>query len=671
MQTFQNFLKIGLTIKHYTLLAKIGEGGMGIVFKAQDHKCHRIVAIKFMLHPTMIRSLKRFEQEILITASFNHNNIIKVYEHGIFNQLPYIVMEYIDGVPLLQSFKIHKPSLNEKLLILKKIADTLHYAHSKKILHRDIKPSNIMIRSTGEPVILDFGLAKNITKCNKLTKTGEMVGTLQYMAPEQAEGIRKSVSISSDVYSLGAILYEILTEEPIYNGTPIEILGKIARGKFVSPRAIKKEISKALEHICLKSIEYKPEKRYKTAKSFALDISLYLSNKKTKSSAYYRKRMVLFSLKMMTLIAIMIFSLYFFYNNKQEEILEHSEYMTKMFHRIANRHNINQKEIQKEWKNFSIKKKSFHAILQYASHLSGGYHFLDNYYLVCNYIFREEYQNAIVQLAQLEILFKNLGGISFHKRKIHNALVRLAVLLDFKMKEYEKVIKYRSDIFYQQDFKMMQGYSYYKLQQFQKAYTIFAPFKTAKAYYYKGNIDVLQKRYGAAIKNYEMALELDTKIQHQIKLRYCSAYLHCNKKNIRNEIRKKKVSIYLKKDLAKVYKEKKEYRAVLALFYVKLAQNANNNITRKYARKAIQILREIKKTDRDGDLFDLQGIAYFLDKNYTKAQEYFTKAIKLNPNKIQSIDIRVKTLFYSNTPWYLHDYENYIFMIMLKGERSI
>lgn len=218
MQSFRNILQIGLEIDSYVLLSKIGEGGMGIVFKAKDKRFQRIVAIKFMLTPSLLRSLKRFQREMELTAQLNHPNIIQVYAHGVFNNFPYVVMEYIEGMPLLQSFQENETSFEEKLTTIQKILMALDYTHRKKILHRDIKPSNIMVRQNGEPVILDFGLAKNIAKSNELTKTGEILGTLEYMSPEQAQGLRRNVSNKTDIYSVGAMLYEILTGRRMYEG---------------------------------------------------------------------------------------------------------------------------------------------------------------------------------------------------------------------------------------------------------------------------------------------------------------------------------------------------------------------------------------------------------------------------------------------------------------------
>ncbi len=273
----------------YKLLQKLGAGGMGTVYKAFDTQLKRTVAIK-LLHPEFLKdenAFRRFMREVEVSSTLDHPNIIKIFHAQMVGQSPQLVMELIDGKQLLEYIAEEKCTLNEKLRILLKVILAVDHAHKKKIIHRDIKPSNIMMRSNGEPVLMDFGIAKaNKATEKSLTRSGEIVGTLQYMSPEQAAGIRKELDHRTDIYSLGAILYQLATDRlPITATTFLEMLDKIAKEEPIPLREIDPKIPLEVENICLKSLAKNKEDRYSTAKEMANDLENYLKGRSHKVQA--------------------------------------------------------------------------------------------------------------------------------------------------------------------------------------------------------------------------------------------------------------------------------------------------------------------------------------------------------------------------------------------------
>lgn len=259
---------------HYQVVTKLGSGGMATVYKAYDSKLQRYVAIKKM-HGDNDKVKKRFLQEAQITAKLKHQNIIAVHE--ICPEKNYIVMDFIDGEPLSEYLKGKKLSVRHGLEILRDVANAIHYAHGQKIIHRDLKPDNIMIeKESRRAVVMDFGIAKNIDAKNDLTKTGEIIGTPRYMAPEQLQGKRK-VNKQTDVYALGAILYEVLTGKQLVLGkNTMNLMYEILNVAPIPPRTRNPRLSIDLETICLKAVEKSPHKRYLTAAKFAADIDSFL-----------------------------------------------------------------------------------------------------------------------------------------------------------------------------------------------------------------------------------------------------------------------------------------------------------------------------------------------------------------------------------------------------------
>ena len=263
----------------YELLTEIARGGMGVVYKARLTNLNRIVALKMIQAGRLATDaeVKRFRMEAEAAAHLEHPNIVTIYGVGEHEGLLYFTMRFIDGPNLAQEIALRPsrftPSEIASLLI--KVSRAVHYAHQRGILHRDLKPANILIDAQGEPHITDYGLAKQIESASDLTLSGAVIGTPNYMAPEQAAGKNKLVTTASDVYSLGAILYELLTGCPPFHAeTPLETMRQVVEQEPRLPPAAR--IDRDLVTICLKCLQKGPAQRYASAEALADDLERWL-----------------------------------------------------------------------------------------------------------------------------------------------------------------------------------------------------------------------------------------------------------------------------------------------------------------------------------------------------------------------------------------------------------
>lgn len=258
-------LQPGSTIGPYRIIERIGAGGMATVYKAHHDALARYVALKIL--PEFLAEQEgfkeRFQQEAVAIAHLRHPSILAVYDYGEQDGNSYIVEEFVEGGTL--SDRMGKPhSLDETVAILSPIASALDYAHARGVLHRDVKPSNIMLTADNTPILGDFGLAKMMSGTEHLTLSGMIVGTPEYMAPEQCSG--QPIGPGADVYSLGVVAYQMLTGQlPFTADTPAAVIVAQMRGELPPPRSINPDLSPAAESALLKGLTKKPDDRWRKA----------------------------------------------------------------------------------------------------------------------------------------------------------------------------------------------------------------------------------------------------------------------------------------------------------------------------------------------------------------------------------------------------------------------
>jgi WD40 repeat protein/predicted Ser/Thr protein kinase len=263
----------------YELLSEIARGGMGVVYKARQVNLNRVVALKMILAGQLAspEDVKRFYAEAEAAANLDHPGIVPIFEIGAHENQHYFSMAYIEGRSLADRVKGGPLPPREAAELTRKIAEAMAYAHSKGVIHRDLKPANVLLDANGEPKVTDFGLAKKVENDSGLTRTGAVMGTPSYMPPEQAAGKTDDVGPLADVYSLGAILYCLLTGRPPFQAAnPLDTLLQVMEREPVSISTINPEIQRDLETICHKCLQKERAKRYASAQELADDLGRWL-----------------------------------------------------------------------------------------------------------------------------------------------------------------------------------------------------------------------------------------------------------------------------------------------------------------------------------------------------------------------------------------------------------
>src|SRR5213080_4862103 len=265
----------------YELLDEVGRGGQGVVFRARQKSLNRIVALKVISLGQWASKahLKRFRREAEAAASLDHPSIVPIYEVGERDGSCYFSMKFVEGGQLDEVVRRTPMSIRQAVELIAKVARTVHYAHEHRILHRDIKPGNILLDAKGEPHLTDFGLARLVESESTVTRTMEVLGTPSYMAPEQAVGNNSAVSSVTDVYGLGAVLYQLLTGHPPFaGGTTFETIKLLLDTEPRQPRLLNPKIDRDLSTICLKCLEKDPKRRYTSALALAEDLERWLKH---------------------------------------------------------------------------------------------------------------------------------------------------------------------------------------------------------------------------------------------------------------------------------------------------------------------------------------------------------------------------------------------------------
>jgi serine/threonine protein kinase/Flp pilus assembly protein TadD len=265
----------------YELLEEIGRGGQGIVYRARQKGLKRTVALKVIgLGPWATeKHLKRFRREAEAAASIQHPGIVPIHEVGERDGQCYFSMDFIEGGQLDEVVRREPMPIRQAVELVAKVARTVHYAHEHGILHRDIKPGNILLDAKREPHLTDFGLARLVESESTVTRTLEVLGTPSYMAPEQAAGNNTQLTSATDVYGLGAVLYQLLTGHPPFaGGTTYETIRLLLDTEPRPPRLLNPKVDRDLSTICLKCLEKDPKRRYSSALALAEDLEHWLKH---------------------------------------------------------------------------------------------------------------------------------------------------------------------------------------------------------------------------------------------------------------------------------------------------------------------------------------------------------------------------------------------------------
>src|SRR5207244_3555647 len=270
-------------VGNYDILEEIGRGGMGVIYRARQRHSRRFVALKRMVsyHADSRETLARFRREAEAASSLDHPNILPIYEVGESEDgLPYFSMKYAAGGSLREAARGLRNAPRRCVALMAKVARAVEFAHNHGILHRDLKPGNIMLDARGEPLVSDFGLAKWLDTSTDLTRTLTIFGTPGYIAPEQARSSRAQLTPAADVYSLGAILFDLFAGRPPFLGEhALAVIQQTSEKEAPKLRSLAPAVDRDLETICAKCLEREPQARYQSAGALAEDLERWLKGR--------------------------------------------------------------------------------------------------------------------------------------------------------------------------------------------------------------------------------------------------------------------------------------------------------------------------------------------------------------------------------------------------------
>src|SRR5215831_2096379 len=265
---------------NYQILEEIGRGGMGVIYRARQRHSRRIVALKRISshHADSQDTLVRFRREAQAAANLDHPNILPIYEVSESHEgLPFFSMKFAGGGSLLESASALRSEPRRAVAVMAKVARAVQYAHDQGILHRDLKPGNILLDGNGEPLVSDFGLAKWLEPTGHLTRTPTVFGTPGYIAPEQVKGSAGNLTPAADVYSLGAVLFDLFTGQPPFTGEhALKTIQQATQKPAPKLRSMASALDRDLEIICAKCLERDPQARYRSAGELADDLERWL-----------------------------------------------------------------------------------------------------------------------------------------------------------------------------------------------------------------------------------------------------------------------------------------------------------------------------------------------------------------------------------------------------------
>jgi serine/threonine protein kinase len=280
--------EVGREFCGYELLEEIDRGGMGVVFKARQVNLNRIVALKMILAGELASEddVRRFHIEAEAAANLDHPGIVPIYEVGQHEGQHFFSMSFVEGQSLAAKLAQGPLPPREAAELILELARAIDFAHQHGVIHRDLKPSNILLDSHGHPRVTDFGLAKRLSGNTPVTATGALLGTPSYMSPEQAEGDVHHIGPASDIYSLGAVLYELLTGRPPFRAKTVwDTLLQVKDCEPAPPRLVNPDVPHDLQTIALKCLEKDPARRYPSAQALAAELQRFLDGEPIRASS--------------------------------------------------------------------------------------------------------------------------------------------------------------------------------------------------------------------------------------------------------------------------------------------------------------------------------------------------------------------------------------------------